>query len=77
MKCKRLVDFEQLHTDWSHRIQFLKDGNNPLWKQKYLAALPSRFLEFMKTHMSGDLTNYGYGVLNSGNFSYNQVVYAE
>ena len=61
MKCKRLVDFKQFHTEWSHSIHFVKYGNNPLWKQNYLVALPSIFLEFMKTHMSADLTNYGYG----------------
>ena len=36
-----------------------------MWKQKYLAALPPRFYEFMKETISVYFDAYGYGDIYS------------
>jgi hypothetical protein len=48
MKCRKMSEYEQFHKEWIQRIYEVKDSKNLLWKQVYMAALPSRFVEYLK-----------------------------
>jgi hypothetical protein len=48
MKCRRMSEYEQFHKEWTQRIFEVKDNKNLLWKQVYMAALPSKFVEYLK-----------------------------
>jgi hypothetical protein len=48
MKCRKMSEYEQFHKEWTQRIFEVKDSKNLLWKQVYLAALPSKFVEYLK-----------------------------
>ena len=48
LKCHKMSQYEEFHRDWMQRIYEVKDSKNLLWKQVYLAALPSRFVDYIK-----------------------------
>jgi hypothetical protein len=48
MKCRKMSEYEQFHKEWVQRIFEVKDSKNLLWKQVYMAALPSRFVDYLK-----------------------------
>ena len=48
LKCNKMSQFEDFHRDSVQRICEVKDSKNLLWKQVYLAALPSRFVDYIK-----------------------------
>jgi hypothetical protein len=48
MKCRKMSEYEQFHKEWTQRIFEVKESKNLLWKQVYLAALPSKFVEYLK-----------------------------
>jgi hypothetical protein len=48
MKCRKMSEYEQFHKEWTQRIFEVKDSKNILWKQIYLASLPSKFIEYLK-----------------------------
>lgn len=48
MKCRKMLEYEQFHKEWTQRIFEVKDSKNLLWKQVYMTALPSRFVEYLK-----------------------------
>jgi hypothetical protein len=48
MKCRKMSEYEQFHKEWTQRIFEVKDSKNLLWKQVYMAALPSRFVDYLK-----------------------------
>jgi hypothetical protein len=48
MKCRKMSEYEQFHKEWTQRIFEVKDSKNLLWKQVYMAALPSKFVEYLK-----------------------------
>ena len=50
IKCHKLSQYEYFHRDWKQRIFLVKDSQNLLWKQVYLAALPSKFVDLLKQH---------------------------
>jgi hypothetical protein len=43
-----MSEYEQFHKEWTQRIFEVKDSKNLLWKQVYMAALPSKFVEYLK-----------------------------
>ena len=45
LKCKKMSQYEYFHRDWVQRIYEVEDTKNLLWKQVYLAALPSKFVD--------------------------------
>ncbi len=49
MKCKSMAYYDQFHNEWMQRIYEVEDSKNLLWKQVYLAALPSKYVEYFKT----------------------------
>ena len=48
LKCMKMSQYEDFHRDWMQRIFLVKDPKNLLWKQVYLAALPSKLVDFIK-----------------------------
>jgi hypothetical protein len=48
MKCRKMLEYEEFHKDWTQRIFEVQDSNNLLWKKVYLAAIPSKFVEYLK-----------------------------
>ena len=48
MKCRKMSEYEEFHKDWTQRIFEVQDSNNLLWKKVYLAAIPSKFVEYLK-----------------------------
>jgi hypothetical protein len=48
MKCRKMSEYEEFHKDWTQRIFEVQDSQNLLWKQVYLAAIPSKFVEYLK-----------------------------
>ena len=48
LKCHKMSQYDDFHRDWMQRIYEVKDSKNLLWKQVYLAALPSRFVDYLK-----------------------------
>jgi len=48
LKCNKMSQFGDFHRDWVQRIYEVKDSKNLLWKQVYLATLPSRFVDYIK-----------------------------
>ena len=47
LKCHKMSQYEDFHRDWMQRIYEVKDSKNLLWKQVYLIALPSRFVDYI------------------------------
>ena len=43
-----MSEYEQFHKEWTQRIFEVKESKNLLWKQVYLASLPSKFVEYLK-----------------------------
>jgi len=43
-----MSEYEEFHKDWTQRIFEVQDSQNLLWKQVYLAAIPSKFVEYLK-----------------------------
>jgi hypothetical protein len=43
-----MSEYEDFHRDWTQRIYEVKDSQNLLWKQVYLVAIPSKFVEYLK-----------------------------
>jgi hypothetical protein len=43
-----MSEYEEFHKEWMKRIFEVKDSQNLLWKQVYLAAIPSKFVECLK-----------------------------
>lgn len=41
LKCNNMSQYEYFHRDWMQHIYEVKESKNLLWKQVYLAALPS------------------------------------
>lgn len=37
-----MLEYDDFHREWTQRIYEVKDSNNLLWKQVYLAAIPIR-----------------------------------
>lgn len=48
LKCQKISQFEDFHRECMQRIYEVKDYKNILWKQVYLVALPSRFVDYIK-----------------------------
>lgn len=48
MRCKRMSNYDDFHREWTQRIYEVKDSKTLLWKQVYLAALPNKFVEYLK-----------------------------
>jgi hypothetical protein len=48
MKCRKMSHYEDFHQEWTQRIYEVKDIKNFLWTHVYLAALPSKFVEYLK-----------------------------
>jgi hypothetical protein len=48
MKCSKMSEYEEFHKDWTQRIFEVQASENLLWKQVYLAAIPSKFVEYLK-----------------------------
>jgi hypothetical protein len=48
MKCRKMSEYEQFHKEWIQRIFEVKESKNLLWKQVYMAALPSRFVDYLR-----------------------------
>lgn len=48
LKFHKMSQFEEFYKDWIQRIYEVKDSKNLLWKQVYLAALPSRFVDYIR-----------------------------
>jgi hypothetical protein len=48
MKCRKMCEYEEFHKEWTQRIFEVQDSQNLLWKQVYLAAIPSKFVEYLK-----------------------------
>ena len=48
LKCRNINQYEDFHRDWIERIFLDKDPKNILWKQFYLAALPSKLVDILK-----------------------------
>ena len=48
LKYHKMSQYEYFHRDWMQRIYEVKDSKNLLWKQVYLAALPSRFVDYIR-----------------------------
>lgn len=48
LKCRNINQYEDFHKDWMQRIFLVKDPKNLLWKQIYLAALPSKLVDILK-----------------------------
>jgi hypothetical protein len=48
MKCRKMSEFEQFHKECTQRSFEVKDRKNLLWKQVYMVALPSKFVEYLK-----------------------------
>ena len=44
LKCRKMSQYEDFHRDWTQRIYEVKDSQNSLWKQVYLATVPSKLL---------------------------------
>ena len=40
--------YEDFHRDWIQRIYEVKYSKNLLWKQIYLATLPSKFVDYLR-----------------------------
>ena len=43
-----MSQYEDFHKDWVQRIYEVKDSKNLLWKHVYLAALPSKFVDYFR-----------------------------
>lgn len=43
-----MSQYEDFHRDWNQGIYEVKDSQNTLWKQVYLASLPSKFVEYIE-----------------------------
>jgi len=43
-----MLEYDDFHREWTQRIYEVKDSKNILWKQVYLAAIPSKFVEYLK-----------------------------
>jgi hypothetical protein len=48
LKCHKMSQYDDFHRDWMQRIYEVKDSKNLLWKQVYLAALPSKFVDYIR-----------------------------
>jgi len=48
LKWNKLSQYEDFHRDWMQHIYEVKSSKNILWKQVYLAALPSRFVDLLR-----------------------------
>ena len=48
LKCNNINQYEDFHRDWIARIFLVKDPKNILWKQVYLAALPSKLVDILE-----------------------------
>jgi hypothetical protein len=48
MKCRNMSEYEEFHKDWTQRNFEVQDSQNLLWKQVYLEAIPSKFVEYLK-----------------------------
>ena len=48
LKCYKMSQYEDFHRDWVQRIYEVKDSKNLLWKKVYLAALPSKFVYYLR-----------------------------
>jgi hypothetical protein len=48
VKCRKMSKYEEFHKEWTQRIFEVKDNQNLLWKQVYLASIPSKFVEYLK-----------------------------
>ena len=44
-KCKSMDNYDDFHREWMQRIYEVEDSKNMLWKQVYLAALPSKYVD--------------------------------
>ena len=49
LKCKKLSDFQWYKTQFLTRIMLREDLNQPFWKEKFIAGLPSIIGEKVKT----------------------------
>lgn len=49
LKCRKMSQYEDFHRDWTQRIYEFKDSQNTLWKQVYLKALPTKFVEYIQS----------------------------
>lgn len=48
IKCNKMSHYEDFRRDCIERIYEVKDRKNLLWKQIYLAALPSKFVHYLR-----------------------------
>jgi len=63
LKCKKMCQYEYFHRDWAQRIYEVRGSQNDLWKQVYLAALPSKFVEYIQQQevFQTSFENYTWG----------------
>ena len=43
-----MANYDDFHREWMQRIYEVADSKNLLWKQVYLAALPSKYVDYFK-----------------------------
>jgi hypothetical protein len=48
IKCRKMSKYEEFHKEWTQRIFEVKDSQNLLWKQVYLATIPNKFVKYLK-----------------------------
>jgi len=48
MKCKTMSQYDDFHREWTQRIYEVKYSKNILWKHVYLAAIPNKYVEYLK-----------------------------
>ena len=48
IKCNKMSQCEDFHRDWIQCIYEVKYSKNILWKQVFLVALPSTFVDYLR-----------------------------
>ncbi|PKI58299.1 hypothetical protein CRG98_021305 [Punica granatum] len=68
LKCKRLSDFRQYKDTFLTRVMSREDCNQPFWKEKFLAGLPTLLGEQVRNEIKS---------INHGQIPYKELSYGE